>query len=108
MLKEKDKNFLFKWFSSLFTVWYASIGLYLYDPYILQIIYWPLHTHDIEIDVVESTVDWQSYIDKLDRDLEKGVLYIDETIEEIDDSDLEIIEDVIEIRKLDKWTKTEK
>ena len=67
MLKEKDKNFLFKWFSSLFTVWYASIGLYLYDPYILQIIYWPLHTHDIEIDVVESTVDWQSYIDKLDN-----------------------------------------
>ena len=81
MLKEHDKIFLFKWFSSLFTVWYVSIGLYLYDPYILQIIYWPLHTHDIEIDVVESTVDWQSYIDKLDRDLEKGFLYIDETIQ---------------------------
>ena len=108
MLKETDKNFLFKWFSSLFTVWYASIGLYLYDPYILQIIYWPLHTHDIEIDVVESTVDWQYYIDKLDRDLEKGFLYMDETTEEIDDSEPEIIEDVIEIRKLDKWTKTEK
>ena len=92
MLKEKDKIFLFKWFSSLFTVWYVSIGLYLYDPYILQIIYWPLHIHDIEIDVVESTVDWQSYIDKLDRDLEKGFLYIDETVqvEEI------IIETVIE------------
>ena len=108
MLKEHDKIFLFKWFSSLFTVWYASIGLYLYDPYILQIIYWPLHTHDIEIDVVESTVDWQYYIDKLDRDLEKGFLYMDETTEEIDDSEPEIIEDVIEIRKLDKWTKTEK
>ncbi len=108
MLKETDKNFLFKWFSSLFTVWYASIGLYLYDPYILQIIYWPLHTHDIEIDVVESTVDWQYYIDKLDRDLEKGFLYMDETTKEIDDSEPEIIEDVIEIRKLDKWTKTEK
>ena len=81
MLKDKDKIFLFKWFSSLFTVWYASIGLYLYDPYILQIIYWPLHTHDIEINVVESTVDWQSYIDKLDRDLEKGFLYIDETVQ---------------------------
>ena len=102
MLKEQDKIFLFKWFSSLFTVWYASVGLYLYDPYILQIIYWPLHTHDIEIDVVESTVDWQSYIDKLDRDLEKGFLYIDKTIEEIDNSEVEIIEDVIEIRKLDK------
>ena len=81
MLKEKDKIFLFKWLRSLFTVWYASIGLYLYDPYILQIIYWPLHTHDIEIDVVESTVDWQSYIDKLDADLEKGFLYIDETVQ---------------------------
>ena len=92
MLKEKDKIFLFKWFSSLFTVWYISIGLYLYDPYILQIIYWPLHTHDIEIDVVESTVDWQSYIDKLDRDLEIGFLYIDPT----DDSEEIIIEPVIE------------
>ena len=102
MLKEKDKNFLFKWFSSLFTVWYASIGLYLYDPYILQIIYWPLHTHDIEIDVVESTVDWQYYIDKLDRDLEKGFLYMDETTEEIDDSEPEIIEEVIKIRKMDR------
>ena len=92
MLTEKDKIFLFKWFSSLFTVWYASIGLYLYDPYILQIIYWPLHTHDIEIDVVESTVDWQSYIDKLDRDLEIGFLYIDEA----DDSGEIIIEPIIE------------
>ena len=88
-----EKNYLVKWVSSLFTVWYVSVGLYLYDPYILQIIYWPLHTHDIEIDVVESTVDWQSYIDKLDRDLEKGFLYIDETIEEIDDSEVEIIEE---------------
>ena len=103
-MKEKDKIFLFKWFSSLFTVWYASIGLYLYDPYILQIIYWPLHTHDIEIDVVESTVDWQSYIDKLDRDLEIGFLYVDDTItiKEIDDSDIEIIEEVIKVRKMDR------
>ena len=98
MQKEKDKIFLFKWFSSLFTVWYASIGLYLYDPHILQIIYWPLHTHDIEIDVVESTVDWQSYIDKLDRDLEIGYLYPSEK----DDSESEIIEEVIKIRKMDR------
>ena len=92
MPKENDKRFIFRWFSSLFTVWYASVGLYLYDPYILQIIYWPLHAHDIEIDVVESTIDWQQYIDKLDRDLEKGFLYIDEIVqvEEI------IIESVIE------------
>ena len=80
----EDNIFISKWFSSLFTVWYASIGLYLYDPYILQIIYWPLHTHDIEIDVVESTVDWQSYIDKLDN------------YEEQDDSEEIIIEPVIE------------
>ena len=53
----------------------------MYDPYILQIMYWPLHTHDIEIDVVKSTVDWQSYIDKLDWDLENGFLYIDETLQ---------------------------
>ena len=98
MLKEKDKIFLFKWFSSLFTVLYASIVLYLYDPYILQIIYWPLHTHDIEIDVVESTVDWQSYIDKLDRDLEIGYLYPPE----IDDREVEIMEEVIKIRQMDK------
>ena len=78
MPKENDKIFIFRWFSSLFTVWYVSIGLYLYDPYILQIMYWPLHTHDIEIDVVESTVDWQYYIDKLDKDLEKGILYLEE------------------------------
>ena len=97
MLKEKDKNFLFKWFSSLFTVWYASVGLYLYDPHILQIMYWPFHTHDIEIDVVESTVDWQSYIDKLDRDLEIGDLYPPET----DDNEPVIIEEVIKIRKMD-------
>ena len=104
MLKEKDKIFLFKWFSSLITVWYVSVGLYLHDPYILQIIYWPLHTHDIKINVVESTIDWQSYIDKLDRDLDIGYLYPPE----IDDNEPEIIEDVIEIRKLDKWIKTEK
>ena len=103
MVKEKNKIFLFKWFSSLFTVWYASIGLYLYDPYILQIIYWPLHTHDIEIDVVESTVDWQSYIDKLNIDLEKGFLYIDGIAKENDDSEPEIIEEVIiKVRKMDK------
>ena len=94
MLKEKDKIFLFKWFSSLIKVLYVSVGLYLHDPYILQIIYWPLHTHDIEIDVVESTVDWQSYIDKLDRDLEIGYLYPPP----IDDSEPEIIEEVIKVR----------
>ena len=98
MLKEHDKIFLFKWFGSLFTVWYVSVGLYLYDPYILQIMYWPLHTHDIEIDVVEFTVDWQSYIDKLDADLEIGYLHLPE----IDDSEPEIIEEVIKIRKMDR------
>jgi len=75
MLKETDKIFLFKWFGSLFMIWYVSVGLYLYDPYILQIIYWPLHTHDIEIKVIESTVDWQYWIDRFDKDLEKGFLH---------------------------------
>ena len=77
----QDNKFIVGWICSLFIVWYVSVGLYLYDPYILQIMYWPLHTHDIEIDVVESTVDWQFYIDKLDRDLEKGYLYIDDTVQ---------------------------
>ena len=92
MPKENERVFLFKWFSSLIAVWYISIGLYWYYPKTLEMLYWPLHTHDIEIEVIESTVDWQSYIDKLDRDLEIGFLYIDETIqvEEI------IIEPVIE------------
>ena len=98
MLKETDKIFLFKWFSSLFTVWYASVGLYLYDPHILQIIYWPLHTHDTIIYDSDTIVDWQSYIDKLDRDLEIGYLYPPG----IDDSEPEIIEEVIKIRKMDK------
>jgi len=75
MLKETDKIFLFKWFGSLFTVWYISIGLYIHNPYILEIMYWPLHTHDIEIEVIQSTVDWQYWIDKFDKDLERGILY---------------------------------
>ena len=75
MLKENERIFLFKWFSSLITVWYISTGLYWYYPKTLEMLYWPLHTHDIEIDVVVSTVDWQSYINKLDKDLEKGYLY---------------------------------
>ena len=106
MIEENYKRFLFSWLGSLITVWYICIGLYIYNPYVLEIIFWPLHTHDIEIDVVESTVDWQSYIDKLDRDLEKGFLYIDETIEEIDDSDVEIIEEQDSLKiKLSKWIK---
>ena len=101
-MREKEYNFIIKWFYSLIIVWYVSIGLYLHDPYILQIMYWPLHTHDIEMDVVESTVDWQSFIDKLDGDLKKGFLYIDETIKEIDDIEVEIIEEVIKTRQMDK------
>ena len=102
---EQDGVFLLKWLSSLVIVWYVSVGLYLYDPYILHLIYWPLHTHDIEIDVVESTVDWQYYMDKLDRDLEVGFLYIDETVKE----DI-VIESVIEEPdslkiKISKWIK---
>ena len=49
--------------------------LYLHRPDLLEMLYWPLHTHDIEITIIESTVDWQPYIDKLDKDLEKGFLH---------------------------------
>ena len=75
MSKENERVFLFKWFSSLIAVWYISTGLYWYYPKTLEMLYWPLHTHDIEIEVIESTVDWQYYIDKFDRDLAKGILY---------------------------------
>ena len=78
MTKENEKVFLFKWFSSLFAVWYICVGLYLYNPHILEIIFWPLHTHDIEINVIKSKVNWQYYIDKYDKDLERGVLYVEE------------------------------
>ena len=104
MQEVNDKIFITKWLSSLIAVWYICMGLYIHNPYVLEIIFWPLHTHNIEIDVIESTVDWKSYIDKLDRDLEIGYLY--PPIK--DDGEVEIIEDVIEIRKLDKWIKTEK
>ena len=75
MQEEKDKIFIAKWFSSLIVTWYISSRLYLYDPYLLEVLCWPLHTHDIKIEVIESTVNWQSYIDKLDKDLRKGYLY---------------------------------
>ena len=78
MQEEKDKIFIAKWFSSLIAVWYISVGLYWYYPKTLEMLYWPLHTHDIEIEVIESTVDWQSYIDKLDNDLKKGYLYVED------------------------------
>ena len=49
MLREKDKNFLFGWFGSLIVVWYISVGLYIHNPDLLHMLYWPLHTHDVEI-----------------------------------------------------------
>ena len=99
MLKENEKVFLFKWFSSLFTVLYISVGLSRYYPEVLEMLAWPLHTHDIEIKVIKSTIDWQYYIDKLDADLEIGYLYPPE----IDDSEPEIIEEVIiKVRQMDR------
>ena len=77
MQEEKDKIFIAKWFSLLIVVWYISAGLYWYYPKTLEMLYWPLHTHDIKIEVIQSTVDWQSYINKLDKDLEKGTLYVE-------------------------------
>ena len=41
-------------------------------------LYWPLHTHDIKTEAIKSEIDWQSYIDKLDKDLEKGYLYVED------------------------------
>ena len=82
LVKQIEKNYLIKWFSSLFAVLYISVGLSRYYPEVLEMLAWPLHTHDIEIKVIESTIDWQYYIDKLDADLEKGFLYIDTTIKE--------------------------
>ena len=78
MQEVNDKIFIVKWFSSLIAVWYISVGLSWYYPKTLEMLYWPLHTNDIEIKVIESTVDWQFYIDKLDRDLDKGYLYVEE------------------------------
>ena len=78
MLKENEKVFLFKWFGSLFAVLYISIGLSRYYPKVLEMLCWPLHIQDIEIEVIESTVDWQYYIDKYNKDLERGVLYVEE------------------------------
>ena len=75
ILIESDKIFLFKWFGSLFIAWYISTMLYLHRPDLLEMLYWPLHTHDIEIKVIESTVDWQYWIDRFDKDLEKGFLH---------------------------------
>ena len=78
MQEEKDKIFIAKWFSSLIAVWYISVGLSWYYPKTLEMLYWPLHTHDIKIEVIESTVNWQSYINKLDGDLKKGYLYVED------------------------------
>ena len=78
MPKGNDKIFIVKWFGSLIAIWYISAGLYWYYPKTLEMLYWPLHTHDIKIEVIQSTVDWQSYIDKLDKDLEKGYLYVED------------------------------
>ena len=75
-MKKNNINFLFKWFGSLTAVWYFSTMLYIYDHETLEMAYWPLHTHDVKIKVVESTVDWQYYIDRLDKDLKNSELRI--------------------------------
>ena len=78
MQEVNDKIFIAKWFGLLIITCYISSRLYLYDPYLLEVLYWPLNTHDMEIEVIESIVDWQSYIDKLDKDLKKGTLYVED------------------------------
>ena len=72
---KKEISFIIKWFCSLLMICYISVGLHIYRPDILKMMYWPLHTHKVEIKVIKSTVNWQFYINKLDEDLEKGYLY---------------------------------
>ena len=81
-IPKEEISFITKWFYSLLIACYINTGLYIYRPDVLKMIYWPLHTHDIEINRIKSTVNWQFYINKLDKDLEKGSLYTDETIKE--------------------------
>ena len=58
--KHKEMNFMAKWFCSLLFVWYMSWGLHVYRPDLLKIVYWPLHTHDIEITGITSTMNWEA------------------------------------------------
>ena len=59
-IPKEEMNFMIKWFCSLLIAWYISWGLHTYRPDLLEIVYWPLHTHDIEITVITSTMYWEA------------------------------------------------
>tara|TARA_Y100000034_G_C6599517_1_gene260737 strand:- start:120 stop:392 length:273 start_codon:yes stop_codon:yes gene_type:complete len=65
-IPKEEISFMIKWFCSLLIMWYISTGLYLYRPNVLKMIYWPLHTHDIEITVITSTVNWEKIHHNID------------------------------------------
>lgn len=45
-----EEKFIWKWVVYLLLVIYLSIGLYKHNSDGLKILYWPLHTHDIDIE----------------------------------------------------------
>ena len=53
-IPKEEMNFMIKWFCSLLIAWYISWGLHTYRPDLLEIVYWPLHTHDIKITVIKQ------------------------------------------------------
>ena len=55
-----EKIFMIKWFCSLLLTIYICIGLHSYRPDLLKIVYWPMHTHDIEITGITSTINWEA------------------------------------------------
>ena len=65
-IPKEEISFMIKWFCSLFIMWYVSTGLYLYRPDVLKMIYWPLHTHDIKITIITSTVNWEAIHHNMD------------------------------------------
>ena len=47
-----EERFMWKWVTYLLFIIYLSIGLYKYNPAGLKVLYWPLHTHDINIESI--------------------------------------------------------
>ena len=48
-----EEKFIWRWFSYLLIVIYLSIGCYKYHLEGLKILYWPLHGHDINREIVD-------------------------------------------------------
>lgn len=45
-----EEKFMWRWVSYLLIIIYLSIGCYKHYPVGLKILYWPLHSHDINIE----------------------------------------------------------